>query len=211
MPKATLTLLLLVLGLSLCAQSRFGLFAGPQITSAKYKVEGYEQSTSQKYGFNAGMHWKIPFDNNLYFTPAIFYSLKGYKAEFNRYVYPPGANASDNNTTIHTAELAFLLQVDFGKQPSHFFFRGGPTLDFQLKGTERFHENGGETSRNMKYSFGDYGRYAANFLLQLGYESKGGFQVFGTYSHGMTNLNNADEGPSIKHRVFGLGFGYFLN
>ncbi|MEI9808722.1 MAG: hypothetical protein WDO16_13160 [Bacteroidota bacterium] len=49
--------------------------------------------------------------------------------------------------------------------------------------------------------FGVYGHYSANMLVQFGFET-GGFMLFGQYSHGIANINNADNGPSIKHRVF---------
>lgn len=207
-PLLVFALIFLLLTATASSQSKFGFFLGPQMTTAKYKINGYEQSTSSKFGFHAGVNWKIPFEEKIFFAPAIFYSMKGYKVEFDRPSVPPDADAIDNNTTIHTGEVAALLQFDFGKSASHFFFRAGPTLDFQLFGKERFNlDGGGETDRSMKFSFGDYGRYAANFLLQLGYEMEKGTQIFATYSHGMTNINNADDGPAIRHRVFGLSVG----
>ena len=52
--------------------------------------------------------------------------------------FPPDTAAIDNNTTIHTFELASLLQYNLGKQPYHFFIKAGPSLDFQLFGKEKF-------------------------------------------------------------------------
>jgi hypothetical protein len=178
------------------------------MSSAHYTINGKKQSTSSKFGLQAGISWKIPFETNLYFAPAIFYSLKGYEVEFTEFSFPPGPEALDNETRIHTGELAFLLQYDFGKKPSHFFLRGGPTLDFQLSGTEKFNlMAGGVNSQKMKFSFGDYGRYAANLLLHFGFETSKGLQVYGQYSHGLASINNADGGPVIKHRGWGLSLG----
>ena len=193
------------------AQNQLGLFAGPQMTSVSYKVQSVGQSVQSKYGFQTGVMMKVPFEGNLYFSPAVWYSYKGYKVTLNNYAYPPDVNAIDNNVSIHTLELAALIQVDLGKQPSHFFLRGGPTLDFQLIGREKFNlKTGGNVSRNMKWGPGEYGHYGATAVAQFGYESAKGFFIYGTYSQGLTNINNSDFGPQILHRVVGISFGTFL-
>jgi hypothetical protein len=211
MKKIFLFPVLVLFVLSCQSQSIFGIFAGPQATTAKYSVNGVAQSTSNKYGLQVGVGWKIAFDNHLYFSPAAFYSLKGYKVQLSQYAYPPDTLAIDNNTTIHTFELAFLLQYDFGNQPSHFFAKLGPSLDFQLSGKEKYDlKTGGSVNQSMNYSFTAYGHYAANMIVQLGYETTSGFTIFGQYSLGLTNLSNADAGPTIKHRVYGLSIGKFF-
>jgi hypothetical protein len=202
---------LVTIGVAVQAQSRFGIFAGPQASSARYSIDGEKQSTSYKYGFQLGAGWKIPFDNQLYFAPAAFYSMKGYKVELDRPSYPPDPYATNNDTRLHTFELAFLLQYDLGKKPSHFFLKAGPSLDFQLKGTEKFERsNGSPVDRSMIFSFGDYGRYAASFLFQFGYEAPSGWFGFAQYNHGVGSFNNADHGPKILHRVWGLSVGHYF-
>ena len=212
MKKIYFLSVLVIFTLTCHSQSRFGIFAGAQTTTAKYRITDIKQPTEHKYGFQAGFGWKIPFENRLFFSPAAFYSLKGYKVKFNRDAFPPDNEATDNNTSIHTFELAFLLQFDMGNQPQHFFIKTGPSLDFQLAGKEKFHlKNGTVVDRNMGYGFTQYGHYSASLLIQLGLETKGGFMIFGQYSLGLGNLNNADNGPSIKHRVLGLSVGKYLN
>ncbi|HET6993754.1 MAG TPA: porin family protein [Chitinophagaceae bacterium] len=194
------------------SQVLFGVFAGPQLTTAKYSVEDIKQPTKGKYGFHAGGCLKVPFDNHLYFSPALFYSLKGYKVTFNRYAFPPDTAAINNNTSIHTVELSLLLQLDFGDQPDHFFLKGGPSLDFQLGGTEKYDlKTGGSVDHAMPYGFPYYGHYSVNVLLQLGYETKSGFMVFGQFTEGLANINNADLGPRIKHRVIGISIGKYFH
>jgi hypothetical protein len=195
-------------------QSQFGIFAGAQTTTAKYTIANIKQPTSYKYGFQTGAGWKIPFDNQLFFSPAAFYSLKGYKVKFNRYVNPPDKKAIDNNTGIHTFEFAFLLQYDLSKQPGHFFIKAGPSFDFQLFGKEKFNlkNDGGLVNRSMPYSlYDEYGRYSSNLLLQFGYETGSGFTIFGQYSHGLISLNNTENGPQIHHRVYGISIGKYFN
>jgi hypothetical protein len=192
------------------AQVGFNVFAGPQLTTASYNVQGKKQSTSHKFGFHAGAGLKVPFEFRIYFVPAIYYSMKGYKVEYNRYAYPPDITAIDNNTTFHTVETAFLLQYDLTDKPSHPFIRIGPTLDFQIYGTESFTTPTEEIERNIPFGYNKYGHYSANMLFQVGYEMKNGLIINGTYSHGLANLNNADQGPRIRHRVYGISIGKFF-
>jgi hypothetical protein len=193
------------------AQNQWGIFAGGQVTSAKYTASGKKQTTSSKPGIQLGAVLKVPFEGSIFFAPEAFYSMKGYKVKFNTFLNPPDVNAVDNNTTIHTFELAALLQIDFGKKPSHFFVKFGPSLDFQLFGKEKFNVTGANAvSRTMKWSPADYGRYAANFLLKAGYETKNGLFILGQYTHSPTSINNADGGPRIFHRAYGLTIGKYL-
>jgi hypothetical protein len=213
--RPIITCCFLFLATSVLAQNKLYLFAGPQATSARYTILNQKQKMTSKYGFQAGINMKTLFEGPIYFAPAAFYSLKGYKVEFTEFRDPPSEFAVNNNTTIHTFELAPLLQVDLSKSASHAFVKFGPTLDFQLFGKETFdtvvNGNRGTVSRNMKFSFTDYGHYSANFLLQFGYESAGGLLVFAQYTHGMGSINNHDEGPKIRHRAYGISIGYLLN
>lgn len=194
------------------AQSSFGIFAGPQATSAKYTQDGQKQETSSKYGFQLGAGWKIPFDNQLYFTPTAFYSMKGYKVDLTSPAFPPDPEAVNNDLRMHSLELAFLLQYDLGKAANHFFIKAGPSLDFQIMGKEKFElKNGSRREQDLVFGFGEYGRYAASFLFQLGYETPSGLFVYGQYTHGVGSFNNADGGPKILHRGLGISLGYYFN
>lgn len=193
------------------AQVQFSFFAGPQVTSAAYTVKGIDQDTKMKYGFHAGISLKVPFEDKLYFAPAAFYSLKGYKVNFNAFAFPPSLMATDNNTTLHTFELAALLQYDFSAAPAHFFVKAGPALDFQLFGKEKFNMlPSGSVERDMNFSYTEYGHFAASLEAHFGYEMASGITISLNYAHGVGSINNADGGPSIKHRVFGLTFGKIL-
>lgn len=212
MKKFISLLVFTTIAVSSMAQPQFGIFAGPQMTTAKYTVRGDKQSISSKYGFQAGASLKVPFENKLYFSPAVFYSLKGYKAELEDRAFPPDTNAIDNDMTLHTAELAFLLQLDLGKSANHCFIKLGPSLDFQLSGKEKFKlEDNSTVEQKVVFEFERYGRYAANMLLQFGYEGGNGLFIFAQYSHGLGSINNADYGPRIRHRVFNLSIGKYLS
>jgi hypothetical protein len=206
-----LTMVTLLTTVTVIGQVQFCFFAGPQATAARYTILNVKQHNDLKYGFQAGIGVKVPFDNNLVFSPAIFYSMKGYKVTFSRFAYPPDSTAKDNNTTIHCVELAFLLEYDFTKTPNHFFVKGGPSLDFLLFGKESFNlMSGGSVNRNMPFGFADYGHYSANMLGQLGYETGSGFFIFIQYTHGMANISNVDGGPRICNRAYGISIGKYL-
>jgi len=188
-----------------------GIFGGPQVTSSKYTINNKKQPNTHKYGFQLGTSMKIPFENKLYFSPAAFYSLKGYKVKFNQRSYHPDSLAIDNNTTLHTFELAALLQYDFNDQPNHFFIKMGPSVDFQIYGKEKFNRSDRTSvEQQMVFSFTKYGRYAANMLMQFGYETKAGLLLSVQYTHGIGSMNNADGGPGIWHRAVGISLGKYF-
>jgi hypothetical protein len=210
--KYLLALLFLMGSLCSNGQIAYGLIAGPQVTSSHYVVRDLSQKNHLKYGFQFGGMLKIPFESNLYFVPMGFYSLKGYKVDFTRFAFPPDTSAVNNNTRIHTFELATLLEVELNSNPSHFFIRGGPSADFQLTGHENFdRKNAGPVSRTMKFSFADYGHFGFNLLAHFGYESEKGYSIFLQYTYGVGSINNADNGPQIFHRAFGISFGYLFH
>jgi hypothetical protein len=207
--KRSLLLFCLLASITAISQVPVSVFAGPQLTSARYSAKGARQETDFKAGFQLGMSLKLPMEGRLYFSPHGYYSLKGYKVKLDSANNPPSLLATDNNTTIHTAELAPLIQYDFGEGDSYFFARSGPSLDIQLYGKETFNRSaGGPVSRKMKYSFSDYGRVAANWLIHVGYQTTGGFFIFAQYSHGIANIVNADFGPRIFHQAAGVSVGY---
>ena len=194
------------------SQLAWNFFAGPQASTAHYTIGESKQNTDFKPGFQLGIGGKVQIEEQLSFAPVVLYSLKGYKVKFNRLAFPPDSTATNNNTTIHTVEVGGLLQFDFSMRPNHFYIKAGPSLDFQLFGTEKYKKTTGETiDHSMKYGFGEYGHYGASLLSQFGYETKSGLIVFFQYTHGFTNLSNTDGGPQIQHRAYGLSVGKFLH
>jgi hypothetical protein len=210
--KLFFTIVILLIGNITNAQNLVNIFAGAQTINARYKVNDEKQKTQSKFGFQAGIGMKVPFENKLYFTPSVFYNLKGYKVQFNQHVYPPDPDAVNNDVMLHTVDVALLLQVDLGNQADHFFIGFGPSIDFQLFGKEKFKLlNGNMVDRKMKFGFADYGHYTTSAMGRLGYETSSGLLIFVQYNLGLGSINNADGGPTIRHRVFGLSIGKILN
>lgn len=198
------------------AQPEFGVIAGAQTTWAAYSTPEInlgktKQKTDMKYGFQAGAIAKMQFEGKLYFAPQVFYSMKGYKVTLTRPSLPPDSLAVDNDVTLHTFELAPLLQYNFSEADGHFFIKAGPSIDVQLFGKEKFNlSTGGSVNRNMKFSYGDYGRFGANLLLHLGYETSSGLIIYAHYTHGVGSIVNTENGATVKHRAAGISIGKFF-
>ena len=193
------------------AQTRIALLAGVQATTSRYHVRDMKQSTTFKPGFIVGAGCKLEFEKKLFFSPAVFYSYKGYKVILDQAAYPPDIEAVKNNVSVHTLELAPMLEYDFSLSAKHLFIKFGPSIDIQLYGREKISLISGNTvSRKMKYGFTEYGRYAGSAILQFGYQFNKDCFVQAYYSHGLADLNNADNGPNIKYRTFGIAAGVFL-
>ena len=215
MLRTGFSLILLSLCTTLCAQVQFAAFAGPQVSTVNYKVRGKAQPTDIRPSAMAGLGLKAAFENNLYFFPSIYYSMKTYHVVFNDRAYPPTELALNNKVRIHTIEIAPLFQVDFSKKPSHSFIRFGPAVDVALGGTEIFDTLSTSGSihsfkRPMYFDYTSYGKFTASANLHLGYESSRGWMLFAHMAYGIGSRNNADHGPRILHRVYGITGGWYF-
>jgi hypothetical protein len=204
----TTAFLLCLLNLS-SLRAQLTVFAGPQVTTAKYRIQDVSQKTEHKQGFAAGIGLKSLIEGPVYFSPLLFYTQKGYKVKFNRPAAPPDSGAVNNNATLHAVELAPLIQINFSKGASYPFLRIGPSFDINLSGTETFDSsNGKRKTRDMPFSFGDYGFVTVALNGQVGFQHKNGLSLFAYYNYGVSSLNNADNGPAIFHRVAGVAAGW---
>lgn len=211
MKTTALILFFLVASRTAEAQVNFLVFAGPHMSSAQYFVKGQRQDVSYKIGGIAGFGAKIPFENKLYFSPGLFYSMKGYKVDYSRFSETPRLDAIANNTTMHTIEAAFLFQYDFSSSPGHFFLKAGPSIEIQVTGREKLKlDDGTSLTRSMPYGYQTYGRYGANLVAQAGYETAGGFFIAAHYTRGLTDMSNQDGGPDIRQRAIGLTIGKYF-
>lgn len=213
--KPVVVFILLFIVSTVHAQVQFAYFIGPQATTAHYTVRGIEQPNGFKYGVMAGIAAKVEFENQLYFYPSIYYSLKGYKVSLKDSAYPPTQFAVNNNVSVHTIEAAPLFQIDFNKKPAHLFVRFGPAVDVAISGREKLDTvsatgQRGTLSRSMLFDFTAYGRVTAQAVLHLGYETGKGLMFFVFYEHGLGSFNDADYGPKILHRIAGISLGWLF-
>lgn len=212
-------LLIFLVGTLFCftthAQVQFAGFAGPQASSARYLVRDARQPTQYKFGGMAGVAAKVEFDNQLYFFPSVFYTLKGYKVTLKNSAFPPTELATNNNVSVHTVEIAPLFHFDFNRKLAHFFVRFGPSVDVAIAGREKFDTvstagNKASVNRPMKFAFTEYGRFTAQANLHFGYETGNGLMMFAFYQRGFGSMNNHDGGPKIFHRILGVSVGWLF-
>ncbi len=209
--KRLILLPVLFVSLHIAAQVKIAAFGGVLYTTADYRINNVKQDVTNKYGFMLGASAKVPLEGILYFSPSAQYTLKGFKAGFDRISRIPDSAAVANTITLHTLELAPLFQFDFSKKPSHFYFKTGPYLDIYLVAKEKFTTTSGtQVSRNMPFSFTEYGRFGGGLQLMLGYETRNNFFLQGLFNYGLGSMVNSDYGPTIRNRSFGLLFGKFL-
>jgi len=194
------------------AQVEFGIFGGANASTASYSIKGHEQITKYKYGFHLGVGYKIPFDNHLFFSPAIILRTLGYKVAFNQPSFPPDLLASDNNTTFKEADVDILLQYDLSKKSHTFFFKAGPSFNFILFGKEKYNLVTGEyVNRSMKFSvINGYSRYNVSAVVQFGFQTATGFVVYANYMHELLSMDNEEQGPTIQNSLMSITVGKIL-
>lgn len=193
------------------AQIDLFVFGGPQATTARYVIEGTKQETGYKVGAFAGIGSKMRLEGIFSFAPAIFYSLKGYTVDYNRSSPYPLPNAKSNDVTIHTVEVAPLLQFDLSQKAKHFFIKVGPSIDINISGREKLVQSNNTTlNRKMDFAFNSYSHIGASLIGQLGFEVSNKFNIAAQYALGIGSINNHEQGPSIKHRNIGLSVGYYF-
>lgn len=191
------------------SHAQLRIFAGPQLTTAKYTVRNVEQETESKTGFMAGIGLTNQVEGPLYFAPSVYFTQRGYKVTYNQSSEPPHKDARNNDVTVRSLALTPLLQLNFSKAESHLFVRFGPGFELGLSGQERFDSAGIKTiDRSVAYSSRAYSPATAFLNVQLGYELRSGFSLLAHYEHGLSSLNNADKGPMILQRIVGLQVGW---
>jgi hypothetical protein len=192
-------------------KTEFGIFGGPQITTAHYRLHSQLQTTTWKTGVHLGAIASIPFEGNFYFTPSLSYSLKGFGVTLTDTSSNPGTEAVGNTVRLHVMELAPLFTIYFSSGGTRPFVQFGPAIDYAVFGTEDVRlKNGNTVGRTMTFSYDAYGRVTASVIIRLGFETPGGFFANAHYDHGLGSLNQNDFGPTITNRVVGISVGKFF-
>lgn len=192
------------------SKAQVRIFAGPQLSTAKYTIRNTKQDTEFRQGFLAGIGLTSPIEGPLYFSPSLYYSRKGYKVtSFNLPSIPPNEDARNNDVTLQSIVLTPLLQFNLSKGDRFAFVRIGPGFDISFSGKEAFDSAGVKTiDRSMTFSSTAYSPATAFFNVQLGYEMANGLSLLAHYEHGLSSLNNRDLGPMILQRAVGIVVGW---
>jgi Outer membrane protein beta-barrel domain len=203
-----LIVLPVLLCLSLCgnAQIHWALKAGPQISSAAYKINGEKIATNTITGFHAGLLAKIYFDDKIAFVTGLQYSARGYKVKT-----LPGDTLKTYR--LNYADIPVMVQFYFSTRGHGLYARVGPSVGVGIYGKEIYTRAGGLQVKNkaiLSLTGNHFGMFDASFNAVLGYADTRKFFGEIGYAYGIGNINNDPAGPNIKSRVLSFSVGYFL-
>ncbi len=191
------------------AQISYGILGGVQQIDARVKIpDGARVPAAVGYGLHAGGILKVPFDKNIFFSPQILYSLKGFTIHYNNILQD---SVTASKLRMHYIEIPILLQFDTRSGGDGFFFLFGPSASVAITGKERrtFLDNS-KNERTMRFANTAYGRFEMNLVAKAGYCFKGNIVVTAGYSYGLGSIINDDYFARITPRMITLSAGYFF-
>ncbi len=207
MRKLIISALLIIITLCSSAQVNWMIRGGYNYSSARAMYLDTKRPTDPKSGFNIGIGLKSFFDYNIYFTPQLNYSMKGYSVS-----YGADSSVAASNTTLHMVEFPILLQTYLNpNSENRFFLQYGPTVSLIVAGKERAtFQNGTFEDRNLKFGSTGYGRWEVSLMGAIGIEMKNVYVASIGFNAGMTKIVNSDFGAKIKTSVISVNFGYYF-
>jgi hypothetical protein len=189
------------------AQTNFALKGGPNTSTALVSVNDLKQQNQYLNGFNIGAQLETFFDNQLYFTPSIMYSRRGfsYKSSPDTSSYKYVLNYIDINPTL----IFYLNKKHLEKG---FAIMAGPYISVGLTGKGTSTVDNVTSTQNVTYSM------VSGFCsVDLGVN--GGlcwkfnrFFMEAMYQYGFANINNNvdSDGRNFQNRMISFNIGYFL-
>lgn len=195
----------------------FGVSAG--VTSASIKGEANNSlqnlmdytdgavTTRSRTGFYGGANVSIPLGGAVSVEPGIYYSQKGYMmngelnikgAEF------IGANAKAELTSQYI-DVPLLLKANVGGLQVF----AGPQVSYLAKADLRTTAGvmGFNVFNRKMDATQEFNRWDAGVTAGVGYEFANGFQVRGSYDHGLSKVD-ANQNFDAYNRSFKVGVGF---
>ncbi len=185
---------------------RLGAKAGYNYSLSKF-VTNKELPTKAISGGYAGAMLKIPFDGRLFFVPQIDVNYRGMLTD---------SLQSNQFSEIKEWQVRVmpLLQIDFNhpdQKVNTLFVHFGPSIGFGINGKQTKQNLANVAAKaDLKYGYQAYGRYDANWHIGFGYETTKAFRVLVEYAHGLGNMINTENGPTLKYRLISAGIGYWF-
>lgn len=198
--------LLLVITVSIQAQTNLSVKAGVNLLTARAYYNGQKQSVSFVPGAIIGLQASTMFENNLYFSPFVGYSGRGFEIK-------ESATGGKRRVMIHYAHLATLFSCHIHAGKSNLLIVNvGPTASLALAGREKLALNGSSTSTGIKFSTSKgYGLFDFGAHAGLSYQFNR-LQVGAAYDYGFVNINNNEETDkrNIRNRALSVSVAYIL-
>lgn len=204
-----ITLLILVLAFSYSAFSQIGVRAGINLASFNYSADDETQDLfkfKSNLGFQAGIDYEMNLGGSLFFNPAVLYSQKGSKLEFDIL-----DEVIEGKFVHNYIEVPLDFVYKFGSDDMQFGVFAGPYIGYFLGG---YNEGDGEEKETYTKEDIEDGFNRLDYGVELGlgfYLSS--INVRAYYSLGLANVMKLEEGDpdvSWKNKGIGLTVGYRL-
>ncbi|MBP6431210.1 MAG: PorT family protein [Ferruginibacter sp.] len=201
----TIISLVFLVQIGFAQSNKWAVKAGYNYTSGKAVYDGVKQTVNSKSGFGVGVMAKIPFENQLIFTPSVGYSMKGF------IVNPKSGVPLKHDFTLHYFTITPALSYEHTVNDNSFFFTAGPYLGITKFGRIKTTTASGTTNEKMEFGYGAYGMFDLGFTGGISYHFNNMF-VEAQYSPGLTSINNNEEldKRNLKNTVLSLNIGYYF-
>jgi hypothetical protein len=192
MKTFTISLILLILGVRVFAQSATGVpYMGIKV-GASYSMNAFsnpslaDYATKAKWGFAGGFFYNIPISNKFSLQPELLFSQMGSKLESN-------LDATTNATLeLDYASIPFL--VKFSPIDALAIF-AGPQLDFMVRGALNYDSQPESDIRSSLKEFSPAVTFGGEYWFTKN------FGVYARYMLGLSNLNAKEPGIWFNQQV----------
>lgn len=207
MKKTLLFAALLATGLTVNAQTKFGVKVGAQLSDL---IDNKSFDAKDKIGFQVGGFANILLTEKLSFQPELLYSFQGAKLESTD-VYTTHEGTiltakTDVNFNLSYLQLPLMMKW---KATKNFNVEFGPQVGLKLtskaKGDITLSGNEIHEKTKIDEKLDDIESFDFGLNLGVGYEIEGGFNLGVRYGLGLTEIAKDTD---IKNSVFSLALGY---
>ncbi len=196
MKKLVLIVVMVVIGASVSAQTKFGFKIGYNAANVSTNDPDISKDGKTLSGIGFGAFVDFSLSKNFSIQPQINYNRKGTAI----------AHAG------HSDKVQFnVLDIPVNalyRTNSGFFIGGGPNFGYNLSAKLKSEE---DPSENFDFTFGkgvdDIKRLDLGLNLLTGYEFKNGLFVSANYLAGLTNLSN-DPNDKWRNNLLNFSVGY---
>ena len=195
-----LALILTVGGSSASAQTgvSFGVKAGANLANLDFSGDDVDVSFDRRVGLVAGAFMLVPMTETFGFQVEGLYSQKGAKFE---------EDGFEGSLKLDSFDVPVLARYTIpSSTDTSFHLFAGPSLGFKLSAKSKTSFDGEDDEEDIS---DDVAGVDFGVVIGAGLEF-GRFVVDGRYTHGLTNLNKAEDndGVETKSRVFSLMAGF---
>jgi Outer membrane protein beta-barrel domain len=205
--RQVVTLITLVFFLegSFAQSNKWAIKAGYNYTTGKAVYDGVKQPVTAKSGFGVAVMAKIPFENQLIFTPTVGYNMKGF------IVKPKTGSPQKEDFTLHYFTITPALSYESTINDNSLFITAGPYLGITGFGRLKTTTAAGTTNEKIEFGYGGYGMFDLGFTGGISYHFNNMF-VEALYSPGLTSINNNEEVDkrNLKNTTISLNIGYYF-